>query len=293
MKMLVLGNPIAGRGKAPLWIDAMVSRLAQAGHEIDVFLTRKSGDAKARAAAVTPEDGFDRLIIAGGDGTLNEVVNGLRNPSATPIAQLPMGTANILARELGLPRDPLGTADMLCNGNIRRLDVGLLGTRLFLAVTSVGFDAMVVEAIHAGRSGTLGMAAYIKPILKTLRHYRPPPLTIIIDEHTQVEGKFAVVSNIRNYGGLFSITDRAAADSGHLDICIMRRGHIPALLSYTASALCKRMSRRGDIAYLTGQSVRIEAPRPFPVEVDGEFGGLTPCDITLRPGLLPVVVPAR
>src|SRR5204862_2064920 len=99
---------------------------------VEVYLTTGGGDAKRRAGCL--EADVDRLVVAGGDGTLNEVLNGPCDPSRTPIALLPMGTANVLARELGLPREPVEIAAMIDGGAIRRLDMGLVGERRFLMV---------------------------------------------------------------------------------------------------------------------------------------------------------------
>ena len=290
MRILVIGNPIAGRGRAPRRITTLELNLCRAGHDVEVYLTTTSGDAGRRAAQV---DGvIDRIIVVGGDGTLNEVLNGLPDPGRIPLLLLPMGTANVLARELGLPRQPEQTARLVEQGVVRRLDMGMLGQRRFLALASAGFDAMVTRDLLGRRQGALGFTGYIMPILRMMRHYRAPHLEVHVDGHPPCRGAMVVVSNIRNYGGVFSITDRACCDSGHLDICVLHRGAIPNLCAYALAALGRGLSRRPDVTYLTGRSIRIESPQEVPVEVDGDYAQATPVDIGVRPALVPMIVPA-
>jgi YegS/Rv2252/BmrU family lipid kinase len=290
MRILVIGNPVAGRGRAARRITALELHLCHAGHEVEVYLTETGGDARRRAAQVRNE--VDRIIVVGGDGTLNEVLNGLPDPAAIPLLLLPMGTANVLARELGLPRQPQHTADLMQRGVIRRLDMGTLGSRRFLALTSAGFDAMVTRDLCARRRGALGFTGYIPPILRMMGHYRAPHLEVAVDGQPPCQGAMVVVSNVRNYGGLFSVTDRARCDSGHLDVCVLHRGAIPNLCAYALSALRRGLSRRRDVTYLTGRSVRIESHDAVPVEVDGDYAQTTPAIIGVQPALVPMIVPA-
>jgi len=154
MRILIIGNPVAGRGRAARRITALELHLCRAGHEVEVFLTETGGDARRRASQV--RDGIDRIVVVGGDGTLNEVLNGLPDPAKTPLLLLPMGTANVLARELGLPRQPEQAAGLIDRGVVRRLDMGSLGNRRFLALASAGFDAMVTQDLCTRRRGVLG-----------------------------------------------------------------------------------------------------------------------------------------
>ena len=118
-------------------------------------------------------------------------------------------------------------------------------------------------------------------------------ITVEIDGRPAVEGQMVIVSNTRNYGGLFTLADRARCDSGHLDVCVVRDGSIGGLLSAGISGLTGGLSRREDVAYLTGQRIRVRADAAIPYEVDGDFAGDTPIDIELRPAHVPIVVPAN
>lgn len=316
MRLQIIGNPIAGGGKAKPRIEELVALLEQRGHDVDVRLTTAAGDAERWAGELLTdrEHTFDRLIVAGGDGTLNEVVNGLADPSATPIVQMPVGTANVLVRELGLPWEPQGVADLIESGTIMHCDMGeiesldvpiaaatsdapIISTaRRFLVVMSSGFDAMVIEDIHHNRSGKLGLRGYIRPILRTLANYTPPTLTITVDEGEPISGAMVVVSNSRNYAGLFSVADKAAMDSGVFDVCILPKANLAALLRYGFAAWRAKLSSLPDVTYLNASTVTIRTAEsdagPVPVEADGESFGQTPVKVRILPRMLPIVVPA-
>jgi len=181
---------------------------------------------------------------------------------------------------------------MLEAGHLRRLDMGLLGERRFLLVASAGFDAMVTNEVRRRRGGTLGYFGYLVPILRALKRYHPPELKVTVDGGDPISGAFVVVSNTRNYGGIFSFADRARCDSGHLDVCVFPRGTLSALIWYYLAAFRGWVSTRTDVRYLTGIRIRIESREPVAVQVDGDPAGDTPVDIQLLPGAVPVLVPA-
>ena len=288
-KILLIGNPVAGGGKANRLIADLLQGLRQRGYLVEAFLTNSAKDASRRARDI--EADVDVLVVVGGDGTLNEVLNGLPDPSRTPIAHLPTGTANILGRELGLPKTAEDLIQTLESGHPRWLDLGLLGGSRFLMVASVGLDAMVTEEVQRRRGGTLGYLGYLTPILRVFKRYHPPELTVTVDEGEQIPGAFVVVSNTRNYGGIFSFAERARCDSGHLDVCVFPRGTLSALLWYYLAAFCGWVSKRTDVRYLTGTRIRIESREPVAVQMDGDPAGVTPADIGLLPAAVPVLVP--
>ena len=291
MKVLVVGNPIAGGGAAARKIEALAELLRARGHAVEVFLTAAAGDARARAAA--PEFGADALIAAGGDGTLNEVVNGLREPFATPVGFLPAGTANVTARELGLSGTPEEIAALIEAGDARRIDVGRAGGRRFLMVASVGFDALVVAEDARRRAKSQRFTRFAVPILRALWRYRAPALTVTVDDAPPVKGALAIVSKTRHYGGLFSLALEARCDSGVFEVTVCARGSRPALVLYALAALCGRMERLGGVRTLRGIRVAVESEAPAPVEVDGEPFGTTPATFELAAGALPFLAPPR
>ena len=128
---------------------------------------------------------------------------------------------------------------------------------------------MVTRAISRARRGTLGYPGYARPILQALRHYRAPRLRVSVDTAEPLSGALAVVSNIRNYGGIFSVADHARPDSGVL----------------------RRVSRLPDVTYRTGRRIVIEAREPTAVQIDGDYRGTTPLTIEVEPSVVPVLAP--
>lgn len=290
MRVLVIGNPVSGGGRARRLAVRLVERLQGAGHAVELCMTAAPGDARRRAAQV--DRATDRLVVVGGDGTLNEVLNGLADPTQIPLTQLATGTANLLARDLRLPRTPEGLAPLVSSGPIRRIDLGLAGERRFLAVASAGFDSMVVREIHERRTGTLGYAAYVRPILRVLRGYRPPQLTVELDGCDPIEGQLVIVSKTRSYGGLFTIGAGARCDLGRFVVSILPRASVLQLLRAVGWALAGGLAGRKGIVQRTAARVAIRAAEPTPVEVDGDCAGTTPVELDLVPTCVPFVVPA-
>ena len=268
--------------------DAVTAALLRRGLGVETFLTGAAGDAAKRAQTI--DDDIDRILVVGGDGTLNEILNGLAHPSRIPIAQLPMGTANILAHELSLPKHSEKVAALVAAGRVRHVDMGIANGKRFLMVASCGFDAMVTRVIKQNRSGSLGYKGYLLPILRTLYHYRPPRLCVCVDHGPPTYGAFVVVGNTQNYGGIFSITDRAQCDSNHLDVCVFPRGTRLALTWYYLAALARRVSRATDTRYLTGRHITITSDQPTAIEIDGDYFGQTPVEITIQPAVVPILV---
>lgn len=307
MKAVVIANPISGGRQGSRRVQRLVDALATRRVGVDLHWTTGPGDAGARARAL--EAGVDRLVVAGGDGTLNEVLNGLRDYTRVPLALLPTGTANLIARDLQLPRRPDRVAELVAGsgtdgpgrsgpgGRVRPIDVGLVGERRFLAVVSCGFDAMVVRAIQRTRTGSLGYRGYLAPIFRTLVDYRPPVLRVSLDGRRPRQVGLVLASNVRNYGGLFSATDRAQPDSGELDVCLFPSASVPRLVRYLAAGLVGRLSRLPEVVYRTARHVAIEGEPEgggaagVPVQVDGDAYGTTPVTVELAPARLPVLVP--
>jgi diacylglycerol kinase (ATP) len=289
MQISVIGNPVAGKGRAERRICDFVRILERHGHVCDVFMTSSPGDAYCRAASLSSRT--DRLVVAGGDGTVNEVLNGLSDPSQVPILHLPTGTANQLALTLGLPSDLKRLVGILEQGIIRRVDLGTVGDRRFLLLATAGFDARVAEETTKRRNGTLGYSGYVVPIIKTLASHRAEEMTIVIDGEQSVTGYNVMVLKVSRYGGLFRFGESADLDSGLFEVCVFRNGSTAWLFRYALSGLLRTPSDMPGVIRLNARSsVCIESEVPVPVQIDGDPLGMTPVKMHLHPALVPVVV---
>jgi diacylglycerol kinase (ATP) len=291
MKLLVVGNPVSGGGKARPLIAELESLLENGGHQVEVFWTSARGDALARIQALEPD--FDALVVVGGDGTLNEAINGMVLPARIPIAFMPAGTGNVIAHELGMPRDPRVVVQAIEGGRIRRLDMGFIGERRFLMLASAGFDALVTREVLGFRKGTLRRHNYAIPILRAMLRYRPPRLQVTVDGGAPLEGALVIVNKTPHYGGIITVAHKARCDSGHFDVCVFRRGSILALSRYFLAGLRNTLERKEGVTYLTGRHIEITADEEVPVQVDGDYYSTTPVTIDLEPAVLPMFVPPR
>jgi diacylglycerol kinase (ATP) len=290
MKVHVIGNPAAGTGHTLNQVRAFSRELERRGHQVETCMALRPGEVRERAGQL-PGD-VDRLVIAGGDGTVNEVLNGLPDPSRLPMLHMATGTANMLARDLGLPHRPEALAEVVEYGAVRNVDMGLVGERRFLLLASVGFDATVAEEVQKTRGATLGFHGYALPMLRCLARWCPCELAIQVDGNQTFFGTNAMVLNAKHYGGHFVFADAAQLDSGHFEVFIFHGGSVPALFRYGLAAFAGRASKLRDVTRVTGTTVIIESALPVAVEVDGDYLGTTPIKVELKPLLVPVVVPA-
>jgi diacylglycerol kinase (ATP) len=296
VKVLVIGNPAAGHGAAGGRAARLVRALEARGHQVEWFATRAPGDARRQAAA--REGGVDCIVTAGGDGTLNEVLNGLAEPTATPLVPMALGTANMLAAALGLPAAPEALAEVVTSGILRRLDLGRVRaedreagpTTRFASVAGVGFDALVTRTVGLRRRGPLGYRGYAAPILRTLARYRAPRLTVRLDGGTPLPCGFLIVSRVPNYGGIFRVAPDARPDDGLLHACLFAEASIPALVRIVAPALRGRLAGAPGVSVHRATRIRVDCEGSAAVQVDGDYWGPTPVELGLDVGGLAVLV---
>jgi len=290
-KVLVVVNAIAGRGLAAWAVPRFVAALRAEGGEAEVRTTAARGDA---ALAAREARGVDAVVVAGGDGTVGEVLNGL-DGSDLPLALLPLGTANLLARDLAIPFDPEGAARVAARGVPRTIDAGVVAAagaeeRRFVCVVGVGFDAAVVRAVAAGRSGGLGFRGWIGPVLRVGWTYAFPTIRVSIDGAAPVAATVAVACNTRNYGGLFTLVPDARPDDGRLSLCLVDARRRRSVFRYLWGAWRGTLARQSDVRTAACRAVSVESDGPVPVQADGDPCGTTPVRIEVRPGAARVLV---
>jgi YegS/Rv2252/BmrU family lipid kinase len=294
-RILVVFNPIAGGRRAQARrYNAVLARLRAGGAELTIRETQFRGDAEAFAATI--EDGrYDRLVVAGGDGTVNEVVNGLAaNPGPAkllPLALIPLGTANVLALEIGLALGSEGIARTILVGAQRPVALGQANGRRFLLMAGAGFDAHVVAGVDRRAKHWLGKVAYALSTLVQFRRYRFPIFRITVDGET-FEGASAVVANARCYGGRFVLSPEADLEAPRLDLCLFTRSGRFAAMGYAAAMLFGVLPHLKSVRHLQGRRVLIEGPLEDPVQGDGDIIAALPAEIVVLPDALNLVFPA-
>lgn len=296
-RIKIIVNPVSGRGKAGKLANAVTTLLRAQGCTVDLRPTQKGGDARVFAADAT---GFAALAATGGDGTVNEVLNGLP-ADPPPLAMLPSGTANVLAKELRLPRTPLGLARMLLEGRESIWDLGVerCSGRKFLLFASAGYDAHVVHIFHAARTGPIQMWQYVYWGMKSILEYTVPRIAVEIDG-TQVasDAAWVTVSNVPSYGGPLVFTPRARPDNQTFEVMVQHARHKRDIVRMFFAAILRFVTgaeyRMTDVTFHQARRVRLTSTdgRPVPVQVDGDPSGHLPGDFEIVPGGIRVLAPA-
>ena len=222
----VLVNPSSGRGKGAAMGNRIRQTLKEAGIPYQSFDTEKSGDAVTIAAAL-PVGFFDRLLVVGGDGTLNEVVRGLKD-KALPLALFPAGTGNDAARLLGIADESMAL-DTALHGVSRQMDVGWASGDTFVNIFSFGFDAAIATQANRWKHLLPGWLLYPAALVKTIFAFQPPQVayTLTTSEGETIQRKetllLAAICNGSYYGGGMMINPQADPWDGVLELCVVRK----------------------------------------------------------------------
>jgi len=282
-------NPIAGAGLSTWVLPLLVRRLARLGLSCEVVRTFTAEDAQQAASEL--HGPYHALVVLGGDGTVREVIAGLSRRDV-PVGIVPLGTANVLARELGLPMRPERAAQVIARGHVRRLDLGYAGGRPFLLMAGVGFDAEVTARVHASRRGAITILSYLPAVVGVLLRYRFPVIRVAVDGRpVDREANFVVVSNTRQYGGPLVMAVDAEPDDGWLDVCLYRITKRRAALSLLIRLLTHRRPDRSRATFLRGRRIEVTGDGPVRYQLDGDPFGTVPVTVDIAPRAVPVIVP--
>lgn len=290
-KFLIIFNPVAGNRRHAL-LDEVVAALNDKSRDVSVTGTTGPGNA-TKIAAQAVLDGVDAIVAAGGDGTINEVVSGVVG-SDVPVGIIPMGTANVLALELGLSRRANLIADTLIAGELRRLHLARINDRFFFLMAGAGFDGQVVHAITSSMKRRWGKFAFAFQGLRAIATNPSQDLTVESDGQN-VSAAWAIVTNVSRYGGPYTLVPDI--DPGEASLTLV------AFQNANPLAMCLNMVRIGlgnatkmnSVKLLKADRFVITGPgsRDIPVQVDGDAAGTLPLDIVATDSFVRVITPIR
>jgi diacylglycerol kinase (ATP) len=281
-------NPKSGRQRHARVLDAILAALRAGGFTVEPVPTTFPGQATALAGELAGES--EVVFAFGGDGTMREVAAGLLGGPAA-LGVLPGGTANLLARALGLPSDPLAVAGLLGRLPARPLDVGLAGDDPFLMMVSAGLDASVLAALDTRLKWRFGKGAILYQGLREWWRYPFPQLAITADGEP-LSATFAAVSNIPFYGGPFRLAPAARPDDGWLDLVVFHGPGRAATLSFFLDLLRTAHVRRRDVEIRRVREVLLTGPCGSAAQVDGDVcQQRLPLAVRLAPQRLSVLAP--
>jgi YegS/Rv2252/BmrU family lipid kinase len=309
-RTLLIYNPAAGRPRLQRQVPDAVIELRAAGWSIDLAETT-GPDSAMQLAREAADQGYQAVVVAGGDGTVNQAANGLLQAHSAAQALpalgiLPAGTANVLARDLGLPVPVSGmettlpaAARLLARSRVVSIDVGLARTaseeRCFLCWAGVGLDAAVTADVMANPQAKrrLGALYFAGNLLARLQGIKNAPLyTLAVDGHVwQGQGILAVVSNIQHYAVVLDMAPSALLTDGLLDVAFFHGITLWNAGSTLARLLTSQHPSDPHVRYAQARQISIDASRPQPVHVDAEPFGVTPVEITVLPRALPLLAP--
>jgi diacylglycerol kinase (ATP) len=289
VKLAVIANPRAGRGRTPSTIDAYRSISSLLGCEVSFHSTAGPGDATLLARRLKTD--ADVLAVIGGDGTVHEAVNGLM-PDPIPIVICPAGSGNDLASVIRCPAGVHELGAMIREGLGARLDVVQIGDRYCVNSAGFGFEGLVNEKSH--HSGPWkGPVLYLVAVLRTLSSLSCPFFDITVSDGTHIRGDKLLVSigNGNRAGGAFHITPDATPDDGLADVCIVEAMKWFRVLRLLPKAIAGRHIGLAEVHMLRVPALTIETDPEFPMHIDGELVASAPrhVAITVRHRALPVI----
>ena len=245
----------------------------------------------AMELAKSARNKYDIFIVAGGDGTVNEVIHGISN-SKTTLAIIPFGSTNVLALELGIPFNVKKAAELIANGRKIKMDLGYAKTkqegRYFSMMLSVGFDASLIKQISSKFKKQWGSLAYPIAGVKHLFKYKWG--NIYVKHKSDSVGYFVIISNSKNYGGEYQIANKANVRDGLLDLVVINRKNLWEKIKILSSLLSGKLNKFQKGEYYQIKKAHIYSNHKMFVQVDGELIGTVPVNVKIAPKALNVMV---
>ncbi|MEE2639425.1 MAG: diacylglycerol kinase family protein [Planctomycetota bacterium] len=295
-QVIVSVNPNAGSRSSKSAVTQLKKSLELRHYEVSVH---DEIDKVAELANSLQESGSLRAVVAaGGDGTASLIAN--RTPPGTPIALLPQGTENLLAKYLGMGSEPDEISELIHRGQTVDLDAGQANGRLFLLMLGCGFDAEVVRRLDEIRSGHIHHLSYMRPILDSIFSYQYPDIRITAkssqvageeQSSLQLTGKWAFIVNLPRYAVGLNLAPKATGTDGMLDLCSFREGSLLSGLTYLTGVLFGQHTRWEGCTMQQSSTFLLESDQRVPFQVDGDPGGFLPVEIGVIPARLRIYAP--
>lgn len=289
-------NPSSGREQIKKNLPYILERLEKAGYETSTHATTGKDCAK-RAARAACERKFDLIVGAGGDGTLNEIISGMaEEPYRPALGLIPGGTTNDFARALQIPRDILDACDVITHGRKQAIDIGKVGnSQYFINIAGAGTLTELTYEVPVKLKTMLGQVAYYVKGFEKLPSIRPSDVVIEYDGNT-FEGEIMLflVANTNSVGGFEKLAPKAYINDGFFDLLILKKTNLADVVRLVGAAL------RGDhlnderVIYVQAKNIKIRTQeKPLFLNVDGEYGGELPGEITNLHKHIDMIVPNK
>ncbi|UFT99933.1 diacylglycerol kinase [Radiobacillus kanasensis] len=277
----IIYNPTSGREAFKKELADVLQRLEQVGYEASAHATTGAGDA-TEAAKVAVERKYDIVIAAGGDGTINEVINGLAEQDYRPkLGVIPVGTTNDFARALSIPRNIQKAVDVIVDGYSTPLDIGKVNDEYFMNIAGGGKLTELTYEVPSKQKTVLGQLAYYLKGIEMLPSLRPIHVKIEYDgEVFEDEIMLFLVSNTNSVGGFEKLAPDAKMDDGVFDLLILKKTNVAEFIRIATLALRGAHLEDDRIVHVTAKHIKVVSEEKMQLNIDGEFGGLLPGEFT-------------
>lgn len=312
-KIKVIVNPVAGQGRQASWLarhllgfrhgntsgltTEEIMRIISAtfseyGVKPDFALTDGAGDAK-KIAKKCARHNYDAILAVGGDGTINEVINGIAGTDLV-LGVVPLGTANIFAIQMNLPGEIEEACKVLFEGKVITIDLGRVNKHYFACMAGIGFDAYVIKVADYRMKRFFGAISYVFAALLSYFSYRFTEIKIKIDgQKIKRHGHLVLVFNGKYYGGQMVMAPKADLDDGYLDVCIFKCKNIFSFISYAYGIFKGNLHKYTTVEYYHCKKFSIKGTARHSLHADAEYIGETPAKIRICPKFLKVTVPGE
>ncbi len=292
----IIFNP-AAKGEKSRWF---LNKLSQLDCDWTPKKTEKPGQACELAAQAVSE-GFKIIVCAGGDGTLNEIVNGIGDVDdgfkRVAIGVIPLGTSNVFAREHNIPQNPDDAIRLVGSGKIKKIDLpyaeyecdGKKERRYFIQLGGAGLDARAVELVRWELKKKLGWLAYIYAGFKAASE--PQPDIHIKFDNGETFGNLVLFGNGHFYGGSFNVFPNAVCNDGFLELAIYPKVNFNTVMKCLPGLITKNFAFRGGVKYCQTKGFELTSDTRTGFELDGEYAGVLPVNVSLSPVGIQVITP--
>jgi diacylglycerol kinase (ATP) len=289
VRILLAGNPASGAGRGLAALRRAEPLLRSLGATVTVLATEGPGHARRSIVSVAQDCGAERVVACGGDGLVSEVASALLGGDL-PLAIVPAGRGNDLARALGVPLDLHAACDLALRGDARRIDAGLANGRPFVTVAACGLDAEISRGARASKLPLPGPLVYVAEILRRVACPPRSRVRLVVDGRSlEDDAMVLAVANTATYGGGFRIAPSADPRDGLLDACLIRSTSLLRTLALLPRVRSGAHATLPEVTILRGSRIEVVADPPLAIEGDGEPLASTPCVFECRRGALAVI----
>lgn len=292
-KARIIYNPTSGREAIKKALPNILEKLETAGYETSAHATTCEGDA-IDAARTAVERGYDLIVAAGGDGTINEVVHGVAEQEYRPkLGILPAGTTNDFARALQIPRDINKAVDVILEGNSLKLDIGKVNEHYFINIAGGGKLTELTYDVPSKLKTMLGQLAYYMKGIEMLPSLKPAHVRIEYDEHVLEEDiMLFLISNTNSVGGFEKLAPDARLNDGYFDVLILKKTNLAEFIQIASLALRGEHLKSKNIIYTQAKRVKVTNEDKMQLNIDGEYGGMLPGEFINLEEHIEFMVPA-